>query len=139
MEGFLERDLEIVAQVGAALAARTVTSAATAHHVAEQIVENVGHRRGEAVAHAADAALLEGGVAVAIVCRPFLRVRQGLVGLVDLLEACFRLLVARMAVRMATHRRFAEGGLQVALGRRLGYPQDLVEVPFRHFSAPLRA
>ena len=101
-----EGDFQIVAQVGAALAPRRLAAATAAHHVAEQVVEDVGHRRGEAVVHAA---LLERGVAVAIVSRALLRVRQMLVGLVEFLEASLGLLVAGMPVGMALHRRFAEG------------------------------
>ncbi len=139
MERFLEGDLEIVAHVGAALAPRTLATATAAHHVAEQVVENVGHRGREAVAHAAHPALLEGRMAVAVVRRPLLRVRQGLIGFVEFLEAGLGLLVARMAVRMAPHRGFAEGGFQLDLGHRLGNAQDFVKIPLRHISAPLRA
>ena len=57
LEGLLERDLEIVAQVGAALAARCRRAAAApADEVAEQVVEDVGHRGGEIVAEARAAA-----------------------------------------------------------------------------------
>ena len=51
-ERLLEGDLEIVAQVGAALAAAGLPAASAAHHVAEQVLEDVGHRGGEAVVHA---------------------------------------------------------------------------------------
>ncbi len=139
MEGLLEGDLEIVAKVRAPFAAGALTAAPAAHHVAEQVVEDVGHRSGEAVAHAAHAAVLEGRVPVPVVCGPLLRVGQGLVGFVDFLEARLGLLVAGMAVGMAAHRRFAEGGLQLNLGHRLGHAQDFVEVPLRHLSAPFRA
>ena len=83
--------------------------------------------------------LLERRVAVTIVSRALLRVGQGLVGFVDFLEARLGLLVAGMAVRMAPHRRLAEGGFQFGLGDRLGDAQDFVEVPLGHVSAPLRA
>src|SRR3984885_14348909 len=49
----LERDLEVVAQVGAALPARGLSAPPSAHHVAEKIIEDVGHRGREAVVHAA--------------------------------------------------------------------------------------
>ena len=68
----LERDLEVVAQVGAPLPARGLSAPPSAHHVAEKIIEYVGHRGREAVVHAA---LIERGVAIAIVSRALLGVR----------------------------------------------------------------
>ena len=116
-----------------------MAAAPAAHDVAEQVVENVGHRGGEAVAHAAAAALLERGVAEAVVGRALLRVGEVLVGFVELLEPRLGLLVAGIAVGMARHRRLAEGGFQFGLGGGLGDAQDFVEVAFGHVSAPLRA
>src|ERR1700749_3509931 len=104
----LERDLEIIAKVGAALPASGLTSAPPAHHVPEQIVEDIGHRSGKAVAHAA---LVKSGVTIAIVSRPLLCVRQVLIGFVEFLKPRLGLLVAGMPVGMTLHRRLAEGGL----------------------------
>ena len=61
------------------------------------------------------AALLEGGMAVAVVGGALLAVRQMLVGLVELLEARLGLVVAGMAVGMALHRRLAERRLQLGV------------------------
>ncbi len=47
-EGLFERDVEIVAQVGAALATVRPAAATAAHELAEDVVENVGHRGAEA-------------------------------------------------------------------------------------------
>src|SRR5262249_20600158 len=66
-EGFLEADLHIVAQTGAALGA--VAAAAPAGH-AENALEDVGKRRAEAgakVVRAAAHALLERGMAEAVI------------------------------------------------------------------------
>ena len=90
--GFRQGDLEIVAQVGAALARRARTrpaAAPSAHELAEQVIEDVGHRGGEVGPEAAGAAaaVLECGVAEVIVGGALLRILQDLVGLVQLLEA----------------------------------------------------
>jgi hypothetical protein len=128
----LERDLEVVAQVGAALPARGLPAAPSAHHVAEKIVEDVGHRGREAVVHAA---LIERGVTIAIVSRTLLGVRQMLVGFVQLLEPRLGLLVAGMPIGVTLHRRLAEGGLQVSVARRFGNAQSFVEIALGHRSA----
>ena len=78
------------------------------------------------------AALLERGVAIAVVGRALLRVREMLIGLVELLEAGLGLLVAGMPVGVALHRRLAEGGLQLGVGRGLGDAQSLVKVALGH-------
>ena len=115
----LEADLHVVAQVGAALArvaAATAAAPAAAH--AEQVVENIGEGRGEIGAEAAGAAaaaLLEGGVAVAVIGGALVAVLEDLVGLVDFLEFVLAVLVAGIAVGMPFHRELAEGGLQVAV------------------------
>src|SRR5262249_53500551 len=41
--GFAERDLHVVAEIGAALAARTLARAPLAHELAEQVVEHLRH------------------------------------------------------------------------------------------------
>src|SRR5277367_5674508 len=127
-----ERDLEVVAQIGAALPARGLSAAPSAHHVAEKIIEDVGHRGREAVVHAA---LIERGVTIAIVGRALLGVRQMLVGFVELLEPRLGLLVAGMPVGVTLHRRLAEGGLEFSVARRLGNAKSFVEIALGHRSA----
>src|SRR5690606_176974 len=93
--GILEGNLEVVAHVGAPFAAAAGIAAAAgtgpSHEVAEQVVEDVRHGGGEVGAEAVGAvhaaALLEGGMAEAVVGRALLRVLQRLVGFVDFLEA----------------------------------------------------
>jgi len=71
--GLFERNLHIVAQIGAALAAIAARPpAAPPHDVAEEILENIGHRGAEAfAAKAAAAALLEGGMAQTVIAARF--------------------------------------------------------------------
>src|SRR6185503_13291727 len=98
--GFLQRDFHVVAQVGAALA--SAAAPALPGH-AEQILENIGKRRGEAGAEAGTAtahALLEGGMAVAVIGGALLAVLEDFVGFVDFLELHFTGGVARILVRM---------------------------------------
>src|SRR5277367_1333099 len=127
-----ERDLEVVAQIGAALPARGLSAAPSAHHVAEKIIEDVGHRGREAVVHAA---LIERGVTIAVVSRTLLGVRQMLVGFVELLEPRLGLLVAGMPVGVTLHRRLAEGGFEFSVARRLGNAKSFVEIALGHLSS----
>jgi hypothetical protein len=61
--------LDVVAQVGAALAAGALApaAAAAAHELAEEVVENIRHRGGEVGTKAASHAAVEGGVAELVV------------------------------------------------------------------------
>jgi hypothetical protein len=119
VEGFLQRDLQIVAQVRPALApAGAARPAAT---VSEEVLEDVAHEVGEigVEARPAGAAIGEGRMAEAVVGRPLLGVRQGLVRLVDLLELDLGVLVARVLVRVILHGELAESGFQLRLARGL--------------------
>src|SRR5665213_42275 len=78
------------------------------------------------------AAILEGGVAEAVIGRALLFVLEDIVGLADVLEALLGLLVARMAVRVAIH-----GDLAIGLFQRIGrgafrHAEELVEILLRH-------
>ena len=106
--------------------------APSAHDVAEQVVENVGHRGAEAVVHAAAAALLEGGMAVAVVGGALLAVGKMLIGLVELLEPRLGVLVAGIAVRVILHRLLAERGFQLRVAGALGDAENFVKVAFGH-------
>src|SRR5262249_28391079 len=73
-EGFVEADLHVVAQVGAALAAAAAATPAATH--AEEIVEDIREGRGH-IAEAAGRrtrAMLEGGVAEAVIGGALVRV-----------------------------------------------------------------
>src|SRR6202035_4923644 len=60
-------------------------------------------------------ALLERGMAIAIIGGALVRVFEDLVGLVDFLEAMLGVLVAGIAIGMAHHRLLAEGGFDVTV------------------------
>ena len=65
-------------------------------------------------------ALRESLVAEAVIGRTALGIRQGLVGLVEFLEAQFGFRIARIAIGVILHRQLAKGALQ----------HLLVSVPF---------
>ena len=71
---------------------------------------------------------LEGGVTELVVGGALLRIPQGLVGLVQLLELVLGILVAGVAVGMAVLGEPAEGRLDILLARPPGKPQYLVVV-----------
>ena len=85
-KGLLQPDLEIVAQIGAALAAVGGARAAAPARIAEEGIEDVRHEVGEIRAAAAAAAILEGRMAEAVIGGALLAVLQDLIGLVQFLE-----------------------------------------------------
>ena len=134
LEGLFERDLEVVAKVGAALAPAAAAASAPAR-LAEEVLEDVRHEVGEVGPEAGAAAahaLREGGMAETVVGGPLLPVRQHLIGFVELLEVDLGVLVARVAVRVIFHGELAEGGFQLRLVRALADAENLVIVAFGH-------
>ena len=118
-ERLLQRDLHVEAKIGAALAPAAARAARARH--AEDAFENVGEGGAEVAAEAvraAHAALLERGVAEAIVGCALLLVLQDVVGFVDFLEALLAILVAWIAVRVMLHGELAVRGLHLGLARR---------------------
>ncbi len=126
----LQRDLEVVAQIGAAEHCRAAAAAA-AENLAEDVAENVAEAA-HAAGRGAGAVRIDAGVAELVVSRALGRVGQDLVGLLRFLEALFGPGILRIAVRVPLHRQLAIGVLQVAVG---GVPVDsehLVIIPLRH-------
>src|SRR4030081_1324954 len=76
--------------------------------------------------------MFEGGMTVAIVSRPFLRIRQRLIGFVQFLELKFGLRIAGIAVGMTLHRRLAEGRFHLGVRAAFGNAKNLVIVPSHH-------
>src|SRR6185369_3399659 len=87
-EGFGQVDLHGLADVAASARSPGGAAATAAHELAEHLVEDVAQaaagREVEAGVEAAGTALLEGGVAVAVVGGPLLVVLQDVVRLADL-------------------------------------------------------
>src|SRR5205823_393143 len=133
-ERLFEADLHVVAQVGAALAPGGGAAARSRHP--ENALENIGEGRAEIGAEAGCAArpaVLEGGMAEAIVGGALVAIFQHVVGLVDFLEAALAVLVGRVAVRMVFHRQLAERGLELRVAGSAPYSEDFVIIPFGHY------
>src|SRR5690606_8000353 len=131
-EGFLERDLHIVAKIGAALAPRA--AAAPAAH-AEQVFEDIGESRGEIGAEAvsaATAALLEGSMAEAIIGGTLVAVLEHFIGFVEFAEFVLAFGVTRIAIRVMLHGELAERGLQLDFRAGARDTEHLVIVALRH-------
>src|SRR4051812_10108252 len=137
-KSLFEADLHVVAQIGPALARRAAAAATASAAHAEEIVENVGEGGGEIGTEAGTgaAALLERGVAVAVVGGALVRIFEDLVSLVDLLKAVLAILVAGIAVRMPFHGRLAESGFQVAVDGRAFDLEDFVVAALGHPRVP---
>src|SRR5258706_1988376 len=110
----LQRDLEVVAQVGAAEHGRASAAGAAAEDLAEDVAEDVAE-----AAHAGGARAgrmrIDAGVAELVVGRALAGVGENLVGLLRLLEVVLRLRVVRIAVRVPLHRQPAISLLEVLL------------------------
>ena len=137
-EGILQADGQVVAQIGAAGAALlSAVAAPAADEFAEHLVEDVGKVGGReteagAAGTGAGHALLEGGMAEAVIGRALLLVLQDVVGFVQFLEFLLGGFVARILVRVILHRRLAECLLDgIAVGVT-GYAQQFVVVLLRH-------
>ena len=70
-------------------------------------------------AAAAHAALLEGGMAVAVVGGALVAVLEDVIGLVDFFEPVLAVFVAGIAVGMVLHRELAESSLQLDLASQV--------------------
>src|SRR5690606_31181466 len=133
--GFFQRDLEVVAQVGAAIDVRApaATAAGAAKQVAEDVAEGIGEAALEALRAGACAhRRVDAGVAVAVVGGFLLRVGEHLVGLLGLLEFLFRVLAVRIAVRVVLHGQLAVGLLDLVVASVPIDAEDFVVIPFGH-------
>src|SRR5471030_2889034 len=133
--GLLQRDFQVVAQVGAAIHLRSgVAAAAATEDVAEDVAEGVAETAGTA-AEAASAAThvrIDAGVTVTVIGLALFRIGQHLVRFFDFLEFFFRLFAVRIAVRMALHRQFAIRLLDLVFRRIFCDTKCLVEITLCH-------
>src|SRR3954469_18112563 len=100
--GLFQRDLEIVAQILAAIA--PLALAAAAHQIAEEILEHVAEGAGEvervAAGGAASHAAFKGGMAETVIGGALLIVFEDIIGFADFLEFDFGGRITRIFVRM---------------------------------------
>jgi hypothetical protein len=130
---FFERDLEVVAQIGAARRTGATAAAAEAEEVAEDVRE-VAERFG---IEATTAGARDAGHAEPVVPRAFLGVAEHGIRLGGFLEFFFGGGVALIAVRMMLEREFAIGALDVLVACAAGDAQNLVVVLLLHAFATL--
>ncbi len=128
--GFLQRDLEVVAQVGPAI--HIGAAAAAAEDVAEDVAERI--RETAHAGRARGGRRIDSRVAVLIVGRAFVRVRQYLVSLFGFLELRLGLRIIRIAVRMVFHRELAVGLFDLVIRRIAIDAEHFVKVFFGHDS-----
>ncbi|MDP1909645.1 MAG: hypothetical protein Q8K85_15210, partial [Hyphomicrobium sp.] len=111
---FLQRQVEVVAQVGTPRC--ILPGTARIHKLAENRRENIGKAfepltTAERIAAGAAAAILESGMAEAIVSGALLRVFQDVIGLADCLEMRFLVSAAAVPIGVAVHGLLAISGL----------------------------
>ncbi|MCY1368905.1 hypothetical protein D9M69_559170 [compost metagenome] len=129
----LQRDLQRVLQIGAAVDLRAAATAATA--AAEDFAEDVAEGIGETAAHAAAHA---GGVgiharmAVAVIRGALLLIAQDLVGFLGFLELLFGFFAVRIAVRMVFHGQLSIGLFEFVVRSVFRHAEDVVIVAFCH-------
>ena len=120
---------------GTAFAAAGRTAAPAAHHVAEDVLENIRETAGTAkavTATAAHAAVFESRVAETIVSGALLRILENLISFADFLELTLGFRVVRIAVGVIAHCLLAERGFQLLFVRTLADAQCLVEICLHH-------
>ena len=126
VESFFQADLHVVAKIGAAA---RLGASAPAEGLAEDRLEDIADIP-EIAARMTAAALLERGMAIAIVGRAFLRVLEAVIGDADRLEFRLALAASRIAVRVVLHRELAIGGFDGPPVRIARNAEDFVEVDF---------
>ena len=130
----LETDLQVVAQIFAALRPVAAAAGPAAEQIAEseEIAQNIAEVRERVGVEALRRRILQAGMAVAIVGGALLRVAQDAVGFGGLFELLFGIRVVRVAVRMILQRQLAVGGFHLAVVRVPADAEDFVIVSFRH-------
>ena len=139
VEGLLQRDLHVVAQIGAAPRAGPAALAAcrgAAHEFAEDILENIAERAEIGRPSATAAAIAERGMTVAIISGALLRVLQAIIGFADRLELRLMLLAPAVLVRMVFHREPAIGGFDRAIVGVARAAEQFVIIDFGGHSWP---
>ena len=134
--GFLKADFHRILQIGTLVILLLPRTAPAAEHLAENIAEIETLRAAETAetARARTCALFERGMAVLVVHRPFLCVRQGVVGLLNFFKFFLGFLIALIAVGMVFHGQLAVGFFDFVLTRSSGHAQCGVKILIAHGS-----
>src|SRR5690606_30316895 len=134
----LERDIERVFQIGAAIHLWPAAAPGRTENLAEDIAEGICKAARSAHAGTDPGVRIDARMTEAIVGRPLLLVGKHLVGLLGLLEFFLGLLAIRIAVRMVLHGQLAVSLLDLLVGGVLGHPQYFVVIAFCHLIACVR-
>jgi hypothetical protein len=127
-----QRQLHVVAQIGATGRAATTAPATTedvAKHVAEDVAE-IGTTAKAAVA--ATLARIHPGMTVLVIAGTQVLVGQDLVGFLDLFELLFGPGITLVAIRVILHGQTLVRLLDLALVGTFRYPEHFVEIALRH-------
>jgi hypothetical protein len=109
---------------------------AAAHHLAENVFENVGEAAcgsGETRTRTTGTALLKRCVTETIIGGALLGILQRLVGFVKFLEFHFGGMITRILVGVPLHGELAEGSLELLFIRRLADTERFIKIGFCHF------
>jgi hypothetical protein len=131
-DGLLERQLEVVAQIGAAEHLVSAAATPSAEDVAEHVAENVAERVRAAAKPAATRTALHTGMAESVVGRALVLVGERLVRFLGFLEVRLRIRIARIAVGMMLHREASIRLLDVCFRGVARDAEYLVVIPLRH-------
>ena len=134
-----QRELQVVAQIIAALRAAGILAAAekilkdaATAAAAENFAKDIERIMKTAATTACPGARIKGGVAVLVVGGAFLRVAQDFVGMAEFLEIFLGNLVARVFVRVKFHGLLAVGFFDFVVARVLIDAENFVIVAFSH-------
>src|ERR1051325_9479950 len=126
--GFLESDVEVVAQIVTAAPAPP-RAGATAEEFAEDIAEYVLEARGVKIETAGKrSAVAERGVTELVILRALLGIAEDGIRLRDFLEALLRLFVSGIAVGMILERQLAVGFFELFFVGVTGDTEDFVVI-----------
>src|ERR1041385_8695373 len=131
LRGFIERDFEVIAQIGATL--RSASPALAAEHLADaenvtEAAKDVFEAGEDSRIESAGCRATKSGVAEAIVHVTLVGVGEDRIGFRRFLEFLFRNLVARIAIGMVFQRELAVRAFDLLVCRGARDAQDLVIV-----------
>jgi len=138
--GLLQRQGQLVPQVGPAENPAAPAAAGIAENIAENITEYVAECIPAGTKTAAGLTGVHTGVTELIVCGALLRIGEDFVGFLGFLEAGFGLFVVGIAVRMVFHGQTPVSLLQFGFPGVSAASQDFIVIPLGHappFQGPL--
>ena len=130
VERLFQADFQVIAQVSAAPGLLTPAAAKGAAENRLEDVAQVGKSAAWPAGTATHSAVLESGMAIAVIGCTLLRVLEAFIGLADRLEPGFGLGIARVAIRVIAHGQLAVRGLDRGIISAALHLEQLVIVDF---------